>query len=693
MREKMSDNYYKDESTSEPIFGIRTIGTTKWVDQSNPSPTGAIQSAIRMGAGTIEICAPGTGRGNPQAPTFEQFDQNQREAIREIIRVNKGTVDVQTHASPNVTLSGLGRDGFTEEQRRRNIEEVQKAVDFAAEAVGGGSVVVHTGEFPRTIGSKRVGGYNREGQEYQFEGHDKEDQDAQYILVDSKTGQLIKGVKEDEEIRIPVYKKNEDGEKEILRDDEGKPVYDDVMVTDIVTRKKIEEKYRDKWEEKMSPEEKFEFLTEEEKKEAQIQLFEEKNGNIQFEKKTFGEFYDDHKEKLKKKGIVEEEKIMEETLKEFFKEQAYGQVQQTLGQARELESSYTVGLKQREKIIKALKFYKNLKKNLSEEEWELQKKTIGGANDLIPPETKDPIEFLQEQLDDNRRRILYGRETASGGRKQAFELIQRINHAETVEKYGLEKNKKSVVELARYAREKTKSAREKRPNDDIKPIQINLENIYPTMQGQDYGSHPQELKTLVTQARDAFAQELMEKNGVSKAQAEKEAQDHIGATLDTGHLNMWKKHFKKKDGENEDEWTKRYNKWFTEQVEDLAKDNIIGNVHLADNFGYDDAHLAPGQGNAPVKEVMKILKKHGYSGKIQAEGGFAAGHNAGIFEAWKMAGTSTYAQGTNAWLNPSSQFSQIENYSMGAGNKPNFIFQGYAPDSDDWKPWSGTRLE
>ena len=57
------------------------------------------------------------------------------------------------------------------------------------------------------------------------------------------------------------------------------------------------------------------------------------------------------------------------------------------------------------------------------------------------------------------------------------------------------------------------------------------------------------------------------------------------------------------------------------EVEKLAKSGVIGNVHLADNFGYHDTHLVPGQGNIPLNEIMRTLKKHGYNDKMAVEGG------------------------------------------------------------------------
>jgi len=169
-------------------------------------------------------------------------------------------------------------------------------------------------------------------------------------------------------------------------------------------------------------------------------------------------------------------------------------------------------------------------------------------------------------------------------------------------------------------------------------------------------------------------------------------------TFDTGHMNMWRKHFIPKDGDSKEKTDEKFNDWYLKQVRKLAEGGYIGNVHLADNFGYDDTHLAPGHGNAPIKDVLDILKKNGYSEKMAVEGGFNQGKN-GYHETWKMVGAhidNKYSRGragTDAWLNPNSNFGYVRDAYLGRANRPNFIFRGYSPDSDDWKPWSGSGME
>jgi len=52
---------------------------------------------------------------------------------------------------------------------------------------------------------------------------------------------------------------------------------------------------------------------------------------------------------------------------------------------------------------------------------------------------------------------------------------------------------------------------------------------------------------------------------------------------------------------------------------------MVKHVHLTDNFGFGDSHLAPGMGNVPFKKIMEQLEKTGRLGemrKIVEAGGF-----------------------------------------------------------------------
>jgi hypothetical protein len=211
-----------------------------------------------------------------------------------------------------------------------------------------------------------------------------------------------------------------------------------------------------------------------------------------------------------------------------------------------------------------------------------------------------------------------------------------------------------------------------------------MENIFP----EQYGSHPEELKSLINKSRERMTDMLVTQKGYSESDAKSKANEHIRATLDTGHINTWRKYYQGSD--------KEFKNWLLKQTEDLAKSDIIGNVHLSDNFGYQDDHLAPGQGTTPVKEMMEILRKHGYKGPMTVEPGADASTDLsdfhGLMKTWRYFGSPIYGIGAPARLGGPSNWDQVQYGYFGRTYPPNFIFGAYSP-SNDWTLWSQVPME
>lgn len=599
----MVDNYfYGEESKEDPIFGIRTIGTTKLIEGD---PIRSITASIRAGAGNVELGTMATGGSNGQQWTFEGVSKKQREALRELSRVSGTTIT--THATAQIpNLSGFGKNGFSPEQRELSINEIKKAIDFAAEAANGGSVVVHTGEFQRPIGSFS-----------EFEAYEDDAKKAPIAVVDEKTGRVQLAV--DLERKIFRYKNIQDSG------------YDD-------RSKQMLERIYGGWDKVPS------YVKETARKHKDFDP-----STAEVEEITFADF---------EKQYGKNGRSRYELARDFL-------MQEQLSKIRSQNATNDYYLRQYESALQKKR--------------ELDKQDFSKFDDnkkFIFEQQKDEIENKITQLAD----------IAERSQLQDRQIAEDLSQLKPIDSYALQQFEKTAVELAEYAREKTKVAQKQRPNDDIKPIQITMENIFPEF---GYGSHPDELIDLVKRARDAYTQKWAPK--VGKSEAAKQAKQHIGATLDTGHLNIWRKHFKGSD--------KDFEKWYTDKVQKMANEGVIGNVHIADNFGYDDSHLSAGEGNTPIKEVMRILKKSGFEGKVTSEGGFAhGGPEAGMHQTWKVAGSSIYGGGgykggSDAWVNPENRFYNVRGEWFGSANKPNFLFKGYAPDSEDWTPWSETRLE
>ncbi|MDH3353366.1 MAG: hypothetical protein OEL87_02875 [Nanoarchaeota archaeon] len=136
-----------------------------------------------------------------------------------------------------------------------------------------------------------------------------------------------------------------------------------------------------------------------------------------------------------------------------------------------------------------------------------------------------------------------------------------------------------------------------------------LENMF---QGFAF-SRAEDLRDLVKNSRKNFADQLVKEKGIGKNKAKKIAEKQLGVTWDVGHLNI----LRKKGFEEED---------IIEQTKVISKDkSMVKHVHLTDNFGYADTHLAPGMGNVPIKAILEELEKTGKFNemrKITEAGGF-----------------------------------------------------------------------
>ncbi|MBU3923499.1 MAG: hypothetical protein KJ592_01130 [Nanoarchaeota archaeon] len=111
-----------------------------------------------------------------------------------------------------------------------------------------------------------------------------------------------------------------------------------------------------------------------------------------------------------------------------------------------------------------------------------------------------------------------------------------------------------------------------------------------------------DLKKLVERSRENFAKQLMEDKGMSESEARKIAASKLGVTWDVGHINLIKKYgFTDED--------------IVAQTKEMAP--LVKHVHLTDNFGFADTHLAPGMGNVPIKKILEQLEKNGEFDKMR----------------------------------------------------------------------------
>jgi len=277
---------------------------------------------------------------------------------------------------------------------------------------------------------------------------------------------------------------------------------------------------------------------------------------------------------------------------------------------------------------------------------------------------------LQEQEDSIRKRIEGNQSTVASALEQRKRILEEMSRLKPIEEVGIQRTADTLAKAGLKAMRETEAHKK-----ELKEaIYIAPENVFPDY----YGSQADEMINIVQKSRKEMASKLVDK-GYSEDDAKKKAETHIRATLDTGHLNNWRQHFKGSD--------KQFDKWYLDQVQKLIDKNVLGHIHLTDNWGYDDEHLTPGQGNTPTKEVFKMLEKAGFKDFITEVGSFNA--NTVLPDTLAELGSPVYALGRH--MNPMSM-GRFRQGHFGYAAPPNYIVGAYAP-SNEFKLWSEVPLE
>lgn len=602
-----------------------------------------MKSAINMGAGTVELGFTGAAKGSlgQGSTTPEMFGTDKREAIRQLAKINE--VNVTTHATIGAQgLAGFDqRSGFSDTAAATSLQEIKRAIDFAADTTRGGPVTVHTGEFPREV---------REAPGKYFEPYPLKEKEVPkeeiVALVDKSTGRLMPFQK-GQVVWEPEWKKNPANE---FVDAQDNPLRGD-----------------DKWN----------FL-----KRVPIT---DKEGNVKFERRDWNNIEDeakdynkDHPDKQITTGQYFLQKMRESEIQRhkpyiMMWEEKYKELEQM---EKECEKQYE-NFKHYEKSAASPEAMDELR------EYALQKipflRHYGGV-----PEDKTPSQFIYEKQMEFKRRKDYEKEGWIGLQKEIKELERMKEDVVPMDQFGIERSAKNIARAATYAFEREKQMKLE------KPLFVAPENIFPET---GYGSHPEELRKLVIESRKTMAKELVEQRGYSHSDAEQIAKDHIKATFDIGHAYTWKKFFRVNPGESFEQTEKRFNDWLLEEVDKLNKEGIIGHIHLSDNFGYYDEHLTPGTGSVPLKEFVEKMKQAGHMEPMIAEGGAQAK------EEYYQAMTGGWKHIASSPIYRTARWTDIEDSYFERLTSPSYIVGKYAPSqeylgTEKGAPfWSGLGLE
>ena len=226
-------------------LGIDEIGMSVPMGISAQNVAG-IYSKIRMGAGKLEIQFPGYRVGNRNQQTPEMLGEDQRQALREMQLANE--VRFNTHASFGL-MGMMGRDergNFSTYGAYQDLLELKRAIDFQADMGGGGSVVMHSGEFERQMTDMYLDdethnmnlARDETGRLLIKQAHTQEF-DAKFDLMDARTSQKMETVQKDRLVAYPDWLRakedhmgvdNEDNKTLIKKDDyvdyEGRKIKD-----------------------------------------------------------------------------------------------------------------------------------------------------------------------------------------------------------------------------------------------------------------------------------------------------------------------------------------------------------------------------------------------------------------------------------------------------------------------------------
>lgn len=676
-----------DNSTSDAGVGVKDIGMSLPLGIAAPNVQG-VAAKIRTGARKFELAFPGTGSAQRGAQTPGIYGKLQREALEELGRANK--VDFTTHAAYGVMgLAGMDQQGnFSKKNKKFAVDEIKRAIEFAADVARGGNVVVHTGEFQRPV-SEQNWAKDDSGRQI-FQSYGEEAEKAVIRVVDDRTGQVVTQVRKDQRVARPLWHVAEkdyegvdkDGNKRVIRKGE----YIDYEGRWIPPEERIPDYDFDKGNFKVRYMEWNDFVKESDKFTARAREFWREHpdpndpawNEVPWWKFRNAESEDDIR-------VAPEEAYVIATLET--------NAANSRGWAYYYGAGFSRDVENIKKLKQAYEIYKKIEEGVPpEEEWKLKRQAGSLAGDLVPPDYKKPTEILKPIIHQTEQHMKQAQEASASQWAQAKDAMETMRHVQSAERYALNESYGAYAEAGISAMEHSDKLEKRGKLKE--PIFVAMENIFQ----ESYGSHPDEMIDLVEKSRERMADMLIQNRGYSQEQAKREAEDHIKAHLDTGHLNIWRKFWVADQKKTPEQNEKEFNKWILGQTERLAKKKIIGSVHLADNYGYHDDHLSPGEGNCPVKDMVLTLRKHGYKGQLIVEPGADATTDLsdfhGLMKTWRLFGSSIYGVGLGGGGAPGREraWGKVQYSYFGRMEPPYFVFGKYSP-SEDWTLWSGVPME
>ncbi|MSR85929.1 hypothetical protein EXS74_00870 [Candidatus Woesearchaeota archaeon] len=592
----------------------------------------ALKADIATGTHHVELVFGGTGKGSLQGMNTnpEMFDRVKREEIRKLAKINE--VTLSTHAAVNMAgFSGFNnRDAFEDRVQQDKLQEIKRTIEFAADTAGGGAVVLHTGEFPRTIKDPKF-----------KVGSDK--QELLY-LADRETGKVFTVPKHP--LDVPDWKKV-NGEYVDL---DGKPLKDQ---RDYAHR---------------------------------VPKTDEKTGEILWKKSKDGKAglsFDEFSQEIKEWNNANPKEEQRSPEKEFLFLQSFQQIQAEQPRVAEYQERAKTYMENYDKVKGKIGAWQELEKRTPKDKQEYLLNAFRNEFKELAPELekgKTPSEVLEKYAHAMKEQAIHYQEGYIGFQKNVNNLWKQHKNIDAIEKVGLDRTADTFADAAIYA---YRIGKQKKLD---KAVFVAPENMFAEY---GYGGHPQELKEIVVKSRERMVEKLGEM-GIKGKEAKTIANEHIKATFDTGHANTWAKYFEDDKKLSPEDNKKKFDTWLVGEVKQLVDEGIIGNVHISDNFGYQDEHLNVGGGNAPIRDLVDLFRQDKYKGKLVVEWG-AQGpeeqQEAGaLLAAWaNLAGSPIYrVEG----MSPTWRDIESGGY-FGTSSTPFHVSGNYGGGlGKDWRLWS-----
>ncbi len=667
--------------SNKPLVPISKLGTTfgEKTHGQNSTILSNMIASIRQGTGLLQLAI--------QTPTNAQVGggissvgKTQRQAIKEVIKASEIEWEGLEMPTSNMTnMSGFDsqQGGFSEEKRQDDLRHVKEAIQFAADIGAGGSIDIWSQEFYRDISSASF--KDKDSTPFKdFENFD-ENIHAKKMLVDDRTGQAIQlhtkhlGGQNNPLISVPKWKRA----KESGVGPDGVP-FDKNDYLDAEGNKLVADPNNKQFIMNRVPE------------------WNPKKKRFESEQLSWTKFKDYAKQRNEEEGL---NLSPEEWWQRSQLENSYAQAR---AQAIYHTQRYEKEKRELERLVKVKKTFEEMEKGKDRNQLIAEGLLVPGdqamssAGQMLGHEEYiSKSELIRRNIEELKHGMRHTHEASGHADAQAEAVWDNIKHIKPVEKYAKEKTWDSYADLGIYALQETKE------HNPIKPISVGPELGWP----QGYGGHTEEFIEIIKGARQKMVEKMMQddkfSHEYSKSQMEELAKKHIKGVLDTSHLSMWYSHFPKKDiHETEEHHLERFNKWYLEQMDKLAKAEVVGSVQIVDSATGDHRHLPVGEGIFPTVDAVKRLKEKGWDGAVISEGheeettgelgkiqySLWAEFGASIGDTGYHFGTST--GGGNSFGNIYGGFGGAAGYRA----PPNYIVGGYSP-SNEWKLWSEVPFE